>query len=506
MPEHVRALIIILVLASVVFFLARRPAQELIDRSDFARRRNLWLVLTLVAFLTGSFWIYAAFAIVILSWTGGREQNPVALYFVLLFLIPVAEARIPGFGVINYLFDMTQVRLLGLFVLLPVALVIRRQSDSLPFGRAVPDKALAAYLVVALAVAYRAVPSFTTILRVGLELFLDVFLPYYVASRALRNVHDFRGALFSLVLAAMILSLIAVFEAIKHWRLYDALVPAMGLTSSYSVYLDRAGLLRATATAGQPIALGYIVAVGIGFYLFLKDDVRSRLHRWLGGLLLTAGLVVPWSRGPWLGAAVMLVTHLATGLHPVRRLAKLAVAGAVAVPMMLALPGGEKILDMLPFFGSVDKGTIEYRERLIDNALIVIAENPWFGSPDYLKTEQMEEMRQGEGIIDIVNTYFGIALNMGIVGLALFLFFFVAVLGKVYRAMRLLPNKELVEYRLGQALLATLVGIMVTIATVSSITFIPVVYWSVAGLGVAYAYGVGLHRQLTVGTSLKAAE
>lgn len=202
----------------------------------------------------------------------------------------------------------------------------------------------------------------------------------------------------------------------------------------------------------------------------------------------------------------MLVTHLATGLHPVRRLAKLAVAGAVAVPMMLALPGGEKILDMLPFFGSVDKGTIEYRERLIDNALIVIAENPWFGSPDYLKTEQMEEMRQGEGIIDIVNTYFGIALNMGIVGLALFLFFFVAVLGKLYRAMRLLPNKELVEYRLGQALLATLVGIMVTIATVSSITFIPVVYWSVAGLGVAYAYGVGLHRQLTVGTSLKAAE
>jgi hypothetical protein len=35
-------------------------------------------------------------------------------------------------------------------------------------------------------------------------------------------------------------------------------------------------------------------------------------------------------------------------------------------------------------------------------------------------------------------------------------------------------------------LLATLIGILVIIFTVSSITFIPVVYWSVAGLGVAY--------------------
>lgn len=35
-------------------------------------------------------------------------------------------------------------------------------------------------------------------------------------------------------------------------------------------------------------------------------------------------------------------------------------------------------------------------------------------------------------------------------------------------------------------LLATLTGILVIIFTVSSITFIPVVYWSIAGLGVAY--------------------
>ena len=42
-------------------------------------------------------------------------------------------------------------------------------------------------------------------------------------------------------------------------------------------------------------------------------------------------------------------------------------------------------------------------------------------------------------------------------------------------------------YRLlGRVLLATLLGILVTIFTVSSITVIPIVYWSIAGLSVAY--------------------
>lgn len=50
MPEHIRALIVILVLAGTVFTLARRPAKDLIPYNDFTRRRNLWFVLTLLVF------------------------------------------------------------------------------------------------------------------------------------------------------------------------------------------------------------------------------------------------------------------------------------------------------------------------------------------------------------------------------------------------------------------------------------------------------------------------
>lgn len=41
----------------------------------------------------------------------------------------------------------------------------------------------------------------------------------------------------------------------------------------------------------------------------------------------------------------------------------------------------------------------------MDNSWIVIQRNPLFGSFDFRNTPEMQSMIQGEGIIDIVNTY-----------------------------------------------------------------------------------------------------
>jgi len=103
MPEHIRALVVILFVAGVVFFLARNPATDLIPEGDFKRRRNLWFALTLVAFFAHSYWIYTAVAAVILLTARRRERNPMALFFMLLFVIPPASVEVPGFGVVNYL-------------------------------------------------------------------------------------------------------------------------------------------------------------------------------------------------------------------------------------------------------------------------------------------------------------------------------------------------------------------------------------------------------------------
>ena len=118
MPEHFRALIVILVLAGIVFAMARRPAADLIPDRNFTRRRNLWFVLTLLAFVSHSFWVYAGIAAIVLTFARNRERNPVALFFLLLFLIPPATAEIPGFGLINYFFALNHIRVLALCVLL----------------------------------------------------------------------------------------------------------------------------------------------------------------------------------------------------------------------------------------------------------------------------------------------------------------------------------------------------------------------------------------------------
>lgn len=486
MPEHLRALIVILVLASVVFALAHRSACTITDAADFKRRRNLWFGLTLAAFLSHSFWVYVAIAIPLLIYSKRSETNQPALFFSVLFVLPMAVVQIPGMGLVNFIFDLSHARLLTLFILLPAWLTLLNQADTVKFGRAGPDRIIAAYLVLMVAFYFRE-DSLTSTLRQIFYLFIDVFLPYYVISRSLRTLQDFRGALLGLVLAIMVLAPLSVFESLKGWLLYASLTDVLGVEDAMTKYLGRDGLLRVIVTAGQPIILGYIMVTGLGLYLFIQRSIEQKSIRRLGFLLLIAGLITPLSRGPWVGAAVMFVIFIATGPHAARRLISLALASMVALPLIAMLPGGERVINLLPYIGTTEKGGIDYRERLFTNSMTVIERNPWFGSSDFLNTPEMEAMRQGEGIIDIVNSYLVITLKTGYVGLALFAGFFAAVLAGIHHAMRSIRKKDSEEYLLGRTLLSTLIAILVIIVTVSSITFVPIIYWSLAGIGVAYS-------------------
>jgi hypothetical protein len=79
----------------------------------------------------------------------------------------------------------------------------------------------------------------------------------------------------------------------------------------------------------------------------------------------------------------------------------------------------------------------------------------------------------------------------------LFAGFFALLLSSIHRARRSIPDRSSEEYLLGQVLPATLAGILVIIATTSSIGFVPLVYWSVAGMGVAYVQMV--RKQIAAG-------
>lgn len=484
MPTEIRALIVILLVSACVFLFAKRPTASLIASDDFERRRNVWLAVTSIVFLAHNFWLYIVLAGMVLLLAIKKESNKVGFYFFLLFAVPAIQEAIPGLGIINHFFYIDYLRLLSLAILLPAGLELYRNTETVRFGKTTPDKLLALFVVHTLFLAFLA-GTLTNTMRTVFLLFIDIVLPYFVVSRSLKNVADFRDALMSFVLAAMLMAALAAVEAAKGWLLYASLSDTLGVIWS-TVPLERGDSLRAQVTTGQPIPLGYAMAVALGFYFYLQRFVPNLVQRALGMALLLIGLIAPLSRGPWVGAAVIVMVFIAIGPKPAIQLLKVGLIVAVIGGLTMATPMGEKLIDLLPFVGSEDGETVTYRQQLLEFFVPIVLDNPIFGASDYLYSPAVEGLRQGQGIIDLVNTYLIVALYGGMPGLGLFSAFFIIIGLGIYSTMRRIADKKDERYLLGQALLASLIGILFIIFTVSNISIIPYVYWCVAGLGQAY--------------------
>ena len=77
MPFHYKALIIVIVITTIMFALARPVLGTLIAPEDYARRRNVWLALTIAAFVLPSFWLFIVVAAVLLAWAGTKDSNQI---------------------------------------------------------------------------------------------------------------------------------------------------------------------------------------------------------------------------------------------------------------------------------------------------------------------------------------------------------------------------------------------------------------------------------------------
>ncbi len=505
MTENFRALIAILILSIPVLAYLRKPLTAYaIAPADYTLRASLWLLLTAVLFLSFSFWLFTLIAALVLVTIGRMDSNPLGLYCFLLFVAPPFQASIEGFGGINRFFEVDYLRLLSLVILLPVAAKLLGKPSTVRLFKLPSDKYLLAYLALQL-ISQAPTTSTTDLLRSVLTNFIDVFLPYYVFSRSLSDARQLRDTLASFAGVCALIAVLAVFEFFKGWLLYSSLPNFLNVHWGYGNYMQRDGALRATVSAGHSIVLGYVLTVGLGLHLALRHAYPS-LRSWQAVLLLlAAGIVAALARGPWMGAAVMISIAVALAPNAPARFGKIGFAAVFVIPALMLTPYGPKIISLLPFVGDYDAGSVDYRQQLFTVSMGVLKQNPIFGSPYYMANEAMEQMRQGEGIIDMVNSYLGIALGTGLVGLGLFAGVFVSSLGRMWLHLTRLEDKDSDEHLIGRALLATVVGILTIIATASSINAIPVVYWCMAGACAAYVRWVKVESQLvSPGTALGA--
>ncbi len=199
--------------------------------------------------------------------------------------------------------------------------------------------------------------------------------------------------------------------------------------------------------------------------------------------LLAAGLFATVSRGPWLGALAGGLIYVALGKGGLGRAVKWALVLLAALLVTAWLPGGEKIIDLLPWIGKADTGSTAYRADLFTVIGPALLDSPFFGVPDYNIRPDFQVLRQGEHIIDLVNTYLEVGVTSGLVGLALFLSAHGLALAGVYRRMRSQSDRNA---ELLRALLSVHCTALLILATTSDISMIAPLTWVILGLSSAF--------------------
>jgi O-antigen ligase len=503
-----KELIVVVAIAATIFYLAKPIALRFIAAEDFSRRRLVWFFLTAVSFLSPNIWLYAIVAIPVIIWISRKDSNPIGLYVLILHVIPPVDVIIPVIGN-NGLFPLNNYRLLSLFLLIPVALRYRRNRGQTPSVFGAMDVLLLALgaLEVALYVPpdlphHMVIPdSPSNELRRAVLFMLDTYVLYYAVSRTCQTRQKILDVAASFCLASAVMAAIALFEYARSWLLYVDLARLWGANPNIGFYLTRNGSVRAQVSAGHALALGFLLAVASGFWLYLKSQVPSRIQRVGVTLLLWGGLLAAYSRGPWLGAVAIYFTFNAAGPRALSRFVKGLCAAVVIAGVVAISPLGDRIREMVPALGGTTDFNILYRQRLADRGWQLVMAHPLFGNQ--FPYPEMEDLRQGEGIIDIVNTYLGVALNYGLVGLTLFVGFMLLGIMKTYSRVRELARTDPELALFGASLIACIVGALVMIQSNSFNLGLQRMFYVLAGLATAYTQLDKLkrHKSTVVGAS-----
>jgi O-antigen ligase len=256
-----------------------------------------------------------------------------------------------------------------------------------------------------------------------------------------------------------ILAAIAVFESARGWLLYGEMPDRWGYGSSFTLYVARGTSLRAMASTGHSMSLGYLLVVAFGLWLYLQTRVDSKRSRIGGTALMWSGLLAAYTRGAWIGGVIVYFLFAALRPRAVSKLLKATGVAVVIAAVVYLSPLGNRIVSVLPFFGGqVDNFNVLYRQRLFERSWEIILESPMLGDPAAML--KLQDLRQGQGIVDLVNTYVGILLDNGFVGLSLFLSFILIALFRAWsfsrRFMRVDPDFGL----LGASLISCVIAML----------------------------------------------
>ena len=468
----------------LLFVLFAAGAAAVVLRPAFAglftpvqyKRAWTWLfVVTIVSFLSLRPDLYvfllAIAAMVAPRYLGDGDVGKVNAFLLFLLPLPPIGYTLGGLEGLNYVLRLEHVRVMSLvlFTLPAFRLMLRQRRRDEPSLRMV-DLAVLAVQVWNIFLITR-YASLTILVRTVVEAFCDILIPYYVITRTLRTSSQLREAASYLVLGCVFIASVACVESAVQRNLYGGLQWVYGVRWESTVDLMRGGFLRVEASTPQPIVLAFIVTFGMALWTWLKGGAPR--DKWVYAVYLVFGLalVSTWSRGPWLGAALMVIAFaLQRWLSP--RVFGYATLAAIVGGVALKATGSDSVImsGLTALFGSTrdDLSTITYRRELLDATLALIKQSPWLGVPNY--ETALQGFRQGEGMIDLVNTYLVVMINGGVIGLVLYLLPYVLVVaGMLGVQARQRETSKAALGRFAPAFIAVIIAMLFIVFTASTL-------------------------------------
>lgn len=288
--------------------------------------------------------------------------------------------------------------------------------------------------------------------------FITYFVPYAASYFTLSRLRIERPELVLrlLVFAAAGAGLLCLFETARHWPLYagiDAVKREMWILDAPYIWLERGGILRSYGPYAHPLTGGAMLGIAaIGAWGLWQVRGKSLPLILLGAAILL-GLGSTLSRS---GLVLLAVGIAAFQFLRGRYLI------AILVPLIgvLALFG-------LPILSQADaQFSTTYRLGLITGVPAALGHRIWFGYREAVAAGLLDKFIQGQGIVDLVNTYIALVVQGGVVSLLLFVMLLASTFGH-YRAIRKgRPDPE--QLVLAQVLLAIQVALIVALALLSS--------------------------------------
>ena len=259
--------------------------------------------------------------------------------------------------------------------------------------------------------------SSTNALREFFNFLLSYVLPYYIISRSIQGPQQARSVMLALAGSAVVLSTLAVYEARNTWPIYR------GIWTHYGIELGRdadvkirGGLMRSAGPYSEPLSLAFAMTIGLVALLSIRQEFRKRWHYALLCAVVVAGLIAPQGRGAWIGALSALFA-LDLYRRSYRRFTIKAVLIGIAGVVALAVATVNNRVAVMLGLTAEGQGTLDYREQLLTRGIEEFWKNPIFGDAIGDVLNNMRDMIQGEGIVDLVNGYLHIALISGAAGL-----------------------------------------------------------------------------------------